>query len=145
MLEETLARFDLLESRWERVKELCDGKPHTLVHGDLKEKNIRVRGTRERIVLLTFDWEIAGHGVPAMDLVRCPNLPSYWSDVQKLWPDLKLAELQRLADVGVIFRALIAIYWKSLALGGDWIEWPVEKIKIYCARLVETMRVLDIR
>jgi hypothetical protein len=97
------------------------------------------------MALLTFDWEIAGRGVPAMDLFRCPNLPAYWSDAQKPWPDLTLADLQRLAGVGVVFRALIAVYWKSLALGGDWVEWPVEKMKLYGARLGETMQTLGIR
>jgi hypothetical protein len=143
-LEEILAQFDLLESRWDRVKEYCDGRPQTLVHGDLKEKNVRVRDTRERIALLTFDWEIAGRGVPATDLFRCPSLPSYWSAMRRLWPDMDLADLQRLADLGVMFRALIAVYWKSLSLDGDWIEWPVEKIKIYRERLTESMQTLGL-
>jgi hypothetical protein len=38
VLEKILAQFDFLESRWDRVREFCDGKPQTLVHGDLKEK-----------------------------------------------------------------------------------------------------------
>jgi hypothetical protein len=145
VLVEILARFDFLESRWDRVKEFCEGKPQTLVHGDLKEKNVRIRSTPDQVALLTFDWEIAGRGVPATDLFRCPDLPAYLSSAQKFWPDLHLADLRRLADVGVIFRSLIAVYWKSLALSGEWIEWPVEKIRIYHQKLAQTMQALDIR
>src|SRR5260370_1264249 len=39
-LEEILATFDFLESRWSRLEEFCRTTPPTFVHGDLKEKNI---------------------------------------------------------------------------------------------------------
>src|SRR5260221_341952 len=144
VLEAIVAQCDFLDSRWNQVNALCQGMPPTFVHGDLKAKNIRVRHTSHGIAVLPFDWEIAGWGVPAVDLLKCPDLAICWAEAQGHWPDLKLRELERLAEVGELFRALIAIYWKSLALIYEWVEWPVEKLRLYRAKLAECIQSLGL-
>ncbi len=143
-LKEILATHELLESRWSQLEEICGLIPPTFVHGDLKGKNIRVRRTRDGLVLLPFDWEIAGWGTPATDLLRCPDLGLYLAETRAHWPDLKLEDLEQLAWVGALLREVIAIYWKSLALHGDWVEWPVKKIRMCAGHLADVMRLLDI-
>jgi len=145
VLKQIVAQCDFLESRWDQVEGFCREMPRTLVHGDLKAKNIRVRHTSDGITLLAFDWEIAGWGVPAADLLKCPDLALYWSEARKQWPVLKFSDLQQAADVGVVFRALIAVYWKSLALSYEWVEWPVDKLRIYRAKLAESIQSLGIK
>jgi hypothetical protein len=144
VLQELLLRLDSLDERWDQVESLCHGMPQTLVHGDLKAKNIRVRHTRRGIELVPFDWEMAGWGVPAVDLLKCPDLCPYWFEAQKHWRGLRLGALQRLARVGAVFRALIAIYWESLDLAGDWVHWPVIKLQFYHTRLEQSLAVLPI-
>ena len=145
VLNEIVAQCDFLEFRWDQVEAFCWGMPRTFVHGDLKAKNIRVRHTRDGITLLAFDWEIAGWGVPAADLLKCPDLSLYWSETRSQWPVLKYSDVQRVADVGVVFRALISVYWKSLALSYEWVEWPVDKLRIYRAKLAESIQALGLK
>ena len=135
IVEASRGRFDLLESRWAQIEEYCDGVAPTFMHGDFKEKNVRVNHTPQGITLLVFDWEIAGWGVPAVDLWKCPDMPAYWRTAREHWPNLALADLERVARVGAIFRNLIAMHWKSLALSYEWVEWPVKKLELYLNRL----------
>src|SRR5436190_11067318 len=70
VLQELTAQCDFLESRWDQVQRICQNAPQTLVHGDLKAKNIRIQDTPKGIAVLAFDWELAGWGIPATDLLR---------------------------------------------------------------------------
>ncbi len=144
VLKAIVRQCNLLESRWDQVEQAGKGIPCTFVHGDLKAKNLRVRPTQEGIILLPFDWEIAGWGLPVTDLLRCPDLALYGSEARKHWPNLTFSELERLTQVGLTFRALISIYWKSLALSYEWVEWPVDKLRLYCAKLQECIGLLEI-
>ncbi len=139
-----LTQCDFLEQRWKRLEQLCEGVPPTVVHGDLKEKNFRVRPSSQGTVLLAFDWELAGWGVPATDVFRCPDFGLYRLEAGKVWPHLTSAIVRKVASVGRIFRALIAIQWKSLALGSEWVEWPVDKLRLYRDTLDEAMQALGI-
>jgi hypothetical protein len=144
VLEEISAQCDFLELRWNQVEQLGEGLPRTVVHGDLKAKNIRVRSNCAEIVVLPFDWELAGWGIPATDVLKCANFPLYCSEARRSWGDLTLNQIQKLADLGRIFRVLIAIYWKSLALSYEWVEWPVEKLRLYRSALAEAIQFLGI-
>jgi hypothetical protein len=135
---------DFLEQRWDQVEYFCHGLPSTVVHGDLKAKNFRVRSTRYEIVLLAFDWELAGWGVPATDLLKCPDLALYGNEARKSWPQLTGDAVAKLAEVGKLFRALISIYWESLALYDEWVEWPVVKVRVYRAALGDAIQSLGI-
>src|SRR5262245_1449710 len=70
VLRALLTHCDAVEARWEQVREDCDRMPRTLVHGDFVVKNVHVRPGWEGLALLPFDWEVAGWGVPAPDLVQ---------------------------------------------------------------------------
>jgi len=144
VLKEVIEKCDLVESHWERVECLCEGVTPTFVHGDLKPKNIRVRRIRGKISLLAFDWELAGWGVPAPDVLKCADLQLYWEEVRQCWPELKFSQVQQLAGVGALFRALIAMFWESLALRYDEVQWPVDKIRIYLERLNTATQCLGI-
>jgi thiamine kinase-like enzyme len=145
VLEEIKAQFDFLELRWDQVQHRCEDAPQTLVHGDLKPKNIRIQDTPNGIALLAFDWELAGWGVPATDLLRCPDLDLYRSEASTTWPALDYKQLRKLVEVGRLFRAIIAICWKSLALSFPCPEWPVEKLRLYRDALAETIELLGIK
>jgi hypothetical protein len=143
-LMEIQAQCDFLERRWNQMEEFCHGFPLTLVHGDLKAKNFRVRSNGDEIALLAFDWELAGWGAPATDIFRCPDFALYGSEVQKSWPQLTRGVIEELANVGRVFRAVISIYWESLALGDQWAEWAVVKLRFYHSALAEAIQSLGI-
>lgn len=110
MLQRLVACLDALEHEWARIERACAGVPATLVHGNLRRRNLRLRnhangGGRE---LLSINWKTAGWGVPAADLPGI-DLPTYWSAVRPRWPEVELADVRRLACVGRVFRRLAAI------------------------------------
>lgn len=139
LLKKVLVACVFLESHWNRFAELCQAMQPTLVHGDLKEKNIRVRQTDNGIAILPFDWEIAGWGVPAADLLKCPNLALYLIEAQSHGAGWNYKDLQRLAAVGTIFRLLAALHWESSRLEFEWVEWSVGRFQDYLARLNQAL------
>lgn len=144
VVEDVLSQGHLLESRWDRVEELCHRFPRTLVHGDFAQKNFRMRSTDGGIDLLAFDWEMAGYGIPAPDIAELSgrgvprrrvdrHLPDtelldYWSVVRESWSDLGLTGLQELAELGAMFRLLAAISWESESIP-RW--WPIIELHGY--------------
>ena len=73
-LEALLKLYDVIESHWAEVVRLCDPMPRTLVHGDMSAKNARVRTRPAGNILVIFDWDGAGWGVPAVDLALDPDV-----------------------------------------------------------------------
>ena len=67
-------------------------------------------------------------------------LEIYLSIVQKCWPSLDLTALQQMTIVGHFFRRLAAIYWSSLELKYQWLEKPVESMRIYHDELSQTIQ-----
>lgn len=119
-----LVELDSLESRWPELERACAGLPVTLVHGDFRAKNVRLRVANGETVLYTMDWEMAGWGIPAADLGCGPmsglTLPIdfhvYGDAVRERWPELDLAAIQRLSRFGRIFQALAGARWASASL-----------------------------
>jgi len=128
VLDTVVSRCNFLEARWHHVESFCRRMPLTLVHGDFAPQNVRVRRSPDGLVLLPFDWGTAGWGVPAADLAGCAtfaaqfprlahvlsgcaDLGIYQSVIGNLWPQLDTEDLQRLANLGSIFRVLAAIHW----------------------------------
>jgi hypothetical protein len=138
------AQCAFVESRWEQVEQICKGMPCTLVHGDIKANNVRMSCSREGIALLPFDWELAGWGVPATDLLKCPDLELYAAEVSVAWPDLTVERIRRLVDVGRLFRAILMVYWNSLKLRFPWVEWSLLRLQPPQAALAEAIQVLGI-
>lgn len=139
LLKKVLVACVFLEAHWSDLEEFCQSIPPTLVHGDLKEKNIRVRQTDQGIAILPFDWEVAGWGVPAADLLKCPSLTLYLSEAQTHGAGWKYEDLQRLAAVGTIFRLASALDWESSRLEFEWVEWSVGRFQDYLTRLKQAL------
>ena len=123
ILNGMLARLDEVEARWPGVERACQGLPVTLVHGDLRKKNVRIGGG-EPPVLYVFDWEMAGWGVPAADLSGAGgkgatlrvDSDAYLETVREFWPHLDAAAVSRLSVLGRIFQALSGAEWDGASL-----------------------------
>jgi aminoglycoside phosphotransferase (APT) family kinase protein len=120
---QTIASYcDVLEAHWSEMAEICDCLPPSLVHGDFVIKNVRVRATSSGLVLLPFDWEYSGWGVPATDVAQfvggtvSPDLAAYHSVVERSVGGLDGRDMQRLAECGAFFRWLDDISWEILYL-----------------------------
>jgi hypothetical protein len=140
-----LSQGYFLESRWNCIEKLCYRFPETLVHCDFARYNLRVRPGATGISLVAFDWEMAGHGIPAPDLAEASGrgvprwrvnsqlpdfeLVDYWSVVQTSWPALDLTAIKQLADLGAVFRLLAAISWESESIRRGY--WPICELRWY--------------
>lgn len=135
------AQCDLIEASWSQIETQCAGIPPTLVHGDIKPNNLRLRSSPNGVQLLTLDWELAGWGIPAADLMKCPDLELYLTQLSKTWP-LDREQMGRLAELGKLFRALISVYWASLKLHFPWVHGAVVKLRFPQAALAQAIQVL---
>ena len=142
-LEGLLGQFEILMSQWGWVESWCDTMRETVVHGDFVPKNIRVRVSKTSIVVLPFDWETAGWGVPAADISSL-DVRTYWTRVSPEWPELDLLAASKLAGVGRLFRCLAGIYWEAPNLAYNWVKQPMLNIREHESRLVDAMRTLGL-
>lgn len=154
ILHKILAQYELLESRWGEVGQLCDIIPKTLVHGDFIAKNIFVRANEESIDVLPFDWEMAGWGTAAADLAQSPqSLPGlaanpdikvYAATVRNFWPDVEIQTLNRLAKFGTLCRLLAAIAWAAPGLATDWVQRTISYMRLYESHLAGVIRSVEL-
>jgi hypothetical protein len=139
-----LAAQDRIESRWSAVERACAGVPKTVVHGDFQPKNVRVREETSGPALYAFDWEMAGWGIPAADMVL--NLDRsygrgsemlqidpeiYASEVGGQWPNLDAATIGRLSTLGYLFRRIAAIDWESVQLDFEEPSTTVSSLQVW--------------
>jgi len=126
------AHLDVVESLWGELEEICDVMPRTLVHGDFVNKNLRVRDTATGNVLLVFDWEFAGWGVPAVDLaqlidrVASPDLSLYYSILNREYSHLHLRDIQAVAACGNLLRLVDQMSWTTV---GQELVCPTQLVK----------------
>lgn len=113
---------------WSQLVHVCEGMPHTLVHGDFIKKNVAVRPSQDGIILLPFDWEKAGWGIAAEDISRV-DIPTYWSTVRDHWPGLGINSLKRLANVGKVFRCLVFLDWIASTVAHESIGQAVDDVR----------------
>jgi thiamine kinase-like enzyme len=151
ILDTVVSQLDLLERRWEQVTEFCDRMPNVLVHGDLVAKNVRVGSPGHGNHLLVMDWEMAGWGVPAVDLAQLggrvsisPDLGIYYSLVKSSWPNLELVDVQRLGQLGGMFRLITAIHWATRDLPTHWVEDAMEGLRAYTTRFAPLLESEDL-
>ena len=122
VLRNLAAHFDLLESRWGEMEQVCSVMPRTLVHDDFVIKNLRIRDTGTGPALMVFDWEFAGWGVPLVDLaqsidrVASPDLAAYWSIFRREHSHLDARDIRAVAVCGNILRLLDQISWATTGL-----------------------------
>jgi len=122
VLQTVVEQCDVLEGHWSEIEQICDGMPRTLVHGDFVVRNLRLRPSADGPVLLVFDWEFAGWGVPSTDLAQhsgytaSPDLAVYRVCLAD-WPMLSnKAQVESLAACGRFFRLLDELAWASIGL-----------------------------
>lgn len=140
LLNEILSLFDLTESNWSQVEMFCEGMPRTLVHGDFAGRNVRVRPSPGGMALMAYDWETAGWGVPAADLLHT-DITVYWSVVRDYWPGMDLQTLQHWVNVGSLLRGSIApISWQSYFLAYEWAHEEMRAMRIYQTKLCDAIR-----
>jgi hypothetical protein len=116
--ESLVSQCELLQARWSQLERLCGSLPETVVHGDFVGKNVRVRrDSTGALLLLPFDWEVAGWGCPAADLAQfaghsaSPEIATYWATARQFWPKLSLRQTLAAANCGRVFRLLMSISW----------------------------------
>jgi hypothetical protein len=137
----TLLRLsERMESRWATICAPCDAAPRTLVHGDFARQNLRIRDTTCGAELVALDWETAGWGPPAADIPFWPTRyqrprdpttdqrPPRWNGTVPLdvyarhaggqWSGARMRELESLARVGTVFRAVAAVHWAAQEMQG---------------------------
>jgi ATP-binding cassette, subfamily B, bacterial len=117
------AHLDLLQGlhgAWDGLAHTMEHVPPTLVHCDLISSNTRIAGANGDARVVVFDWEYCGFGTPAPDVAMLSgNPPSLRRYVDALggWGDLSFADVQALAEVGVVLRFVLAIGWEAASLG----------------------------
>lgn len=150
VLRGLVTQCDALEGRWGRVQQECERMPRTLVHGDFVVKNVRVRAGPVGPALVPLDWELAGWGPPAPDLVQSlltarvasvsPDLGAYGGAVREAWPHLEGPDLHRMAGLGRVFRLLAMTDWLSAKLAYPWVDKALAGLSIYHAELAAALR-----
>jgi aminoglycoside phosphotransferase (APT) family kinase protein len=149
VLRTILAQGYSLEAQWNQIEQLCCRYPRTLVHCDFSYQNLRIRSNAFGVNPVAFDWEMAGYGVPAPDVAEVSGrgvprrringdladseLVDYWSVVRQSWSDLDIAAIKELAELGAVFRSILAISWESESIGRGW--WPTEELRGFHADL----------
>lgn len=145
LLQRILAHFDLIDRRWETVCALDARLPKGLIHGDFKDGNLRVRETARGEVLLVFDWEEAGWGLPGIDLWRL-DTEDYRRTVRARWPGLTRDGVLRLSALGKLLWCLKAIDWEGESLASAWIEETMDwRVRIYEEHLADALERAGLR
>jgi hypothetical protein len=145
LLEGILGQLRRVESHWGEVEERCAPLPRTLVHGDFKRKNVRIRTGGGRRQVLAMDWEMAGVGIPGPDLLYL-DVPTYRKAIQRAWPRVGAPSLVTLVQLGQLFYgALAPIAWTSTHFGYPPLDDSMRMLRLYHERLAAFMRELGWR
>ena len=119
-----------LDAGWAELERRLARMPRTLVHGDLGAQNLRLLPTAEGAELLVLDWETAGIGPPAIDLVDV-DAAAYARIVARRWPHATAEEVLGWQRCGRILRALAATAWEAPDLAFPWIERSLSRLRVY--------------
>ena len=139
-LTDILAMLDRVEGLWDAIVRACAGLPETVVHGDFRPKNVRVRDELTGPVLYALDWELAGWGVPVADLAPARGThetlqidpETYAEAMRGHGPALDRRAIERLSQIGYLFRRLAAIEWETLSLHFEdplWLSLPISCLR----------------
>ena len=149
ILDEFIACSSLLETRWEEIDAFCKTVPETLTHNDFVSKNVHVRDTNSGPMLLVFDWEMSGRGVPANDLFwlfhHAPesSISRYWQHRRKFNSGIALQDIEYLAIIGAIFRITDAVEWGSQYLLTEYPDRKMHHTSLYIDRLKQAFHALE--
>jgi hypothetical protein len=143
LLSELGALYDRLAACWPALETLASPLPPTLVHRDLLRSNVRLRDEPGGAVVLVLDWEMAGRGIPAVDVLKV-DLQTYLDEVRSAW-SLDREAAVWLSGLAEILRILDAIEWISPDLVQPWAGLRIDQVRFYAERLAEAMRILELR
>ena len=152
LLRGVVAWCEKVEAHWSEVEEFLRALPRRLVHGDFVIKNLRLRDGENGPVLLVYDFEMAGWGVPATDLAqfvgKCvsPSLEVYRAALASDDAPLDERDLQRLANFGNVLRLVDKIYWEALTRQGETYEFllkPLAVLRMYEPQLAAALRAVN--
>ena len=142
ILVQVLRLFDVVESRWEAVDELSRSVPRSLVHNDFAERNVRVRRNGTGLEVVAFDWEVAGWGLPTVDLAHA-DVDLYAALVREAWPGLDFTTLCRAVTLGRLLRGgLAASNWCVGSLATSWVETSMIDLRVYRGRIDTNLQAL---
>ena len=137
VVETVLVQCNFLQAHWDQIERWCDRMPQTLVHGDFKPKNVVIRRAAAGPVLLPFDWEASGWGVPAEDLAYV-DLAAYHDAVKRYCPGVTVRDVGRMKIVGRILRGLSEFCWESVKFDPSWVG-SIAKLQFYKDRMHEAI------
>ena len=147
VLQKILSHLDVMKSLWYKIEIFCKDMPRTLIHGDLVTKNVQIRQAYPHSFFMPFDWgTTAGWGPPAVDLTQfvgraiSPELRVYHDIVCKNWSHLQFSDINRLAEIGKIFRLVLSVKWASESLVYEWVEDIMNNMRIYENDLRDVIR-----
>ena len=144
VLDGMLRLLDEVEACWREIENACAPMPRALVHGDFAERNVRIRDEGSEPRVLAFDWEVAGWGLPAVDLVDV-DLPTYAEAVRADWPGLDCAALERFAQLGELLRGgVVAASWAAESLTTTWPNDAVREFVHYQRRILHALAALGL-
>jgi hypothetical protein len=145
-IEDILPLYDEAKRCWPELERLCAEAPRVIAHGDFVEKNLCIKkGTED--VLIAVDWESAGWGTPAIDLAALYDtvddsvLADYCATVRRNWSGVSLKLVRKLMSVGVLCRALAAVYWEAHLLPYS-VPTATENMSIYAQQLSAALGVV---
>ena len=128
---------ELIESTWGSVEAICRDLPRTLVHGDLAERNVRLRRDDTGPAVVAYDWECSGFGVPASDVYTFAvkatrsDLSRYRETISEYARGVGEEELRALVLVGNGFRLLASVDWATTHLPCPRPEKGVLFLRVY--------------
>ena len=140
LLTAILRLQERVASRWDGYERALQDAPETLVHGDFQPKNLRIQRNGGAPTFHAFDWELAGWGIPAIDLAPANghdltiqvDLESYLAEVSVEWPHLDVEAIEKQVALGHVLRRLAAIDWASHSLHferADYLSDPVTSLR----------------
>jgi hypothetical protein len=95
--------------------------------------------------VLVFDWEVAGWGLPAVDLVDA-DLSTYAEAVRADWPELERAALERFAQLGLLLRGgVVAASWATRSLDTPYPDEAVSELVVYQRKIGRALTALGLR
>jgi hypothetical protein len=138
VVEGLLEACETLRSRWPRVAVSLDVALSTITFGGFSSVNARVRESADGPVLMPFDFESAGYGCPAIDLVHLDG-DTYVREARGWWSGLDIAGFERLQGVGRVLGGLKAIPGERKVLVGPSPSRAVAKLHWYSGEIVSGM------
>lgn len=138
VIEGVAETCDALGVSWPGVVAAFAEAPSTITFGGFSGKNARVRTTAAGPLLMPFDFESAGYGCPAIDLVFLDG-DSYVREARGWWSGLDDARFAWLRGVGRILGGLKAIPGERSALLGSSPSKAVAKLEWYRREVIDGM------